>query len=933
MDYRRAKRGICDTDDVSEKSPVSKRLEHPKTACSAQFSTFEHTPRTNSSWTFSPYWLSGTDDNEINTPLTSEAYSDLNGDAKRYPDAMALLFEEEMQCDTAESEEICFGMLCEVKVRLKDDPRIFVGTDRFVHNPADNDKSHQLQMIHRDNHIAVQYTPEVDMAVVNSNVTKAIRALNHLNGLRYEVLASAVELSGAISSWVSKGKTTDFYVEIIIYGPRGYYDEIGTILSKFRLFLQLPRYRSDDIPYENPHVWKLDCLPSPVLPLLSTDPMPDHAANPITEANAILNALDQSDFLDLAVIDERIIKELLSHQRTGVDFIAQREGWRPSCFFSLWEPRKKGLMKFYEHKITGTRNSCEPRETIGGILADEMGLGKTLTVLSAIVGSMELAASSNSVDLQSGIPFKPHGFKVKATLVIVPSVLLIDEWMREIREHVATDFLRVLRYHGSSRGGDDVDFSNYDIVISTYATIATEFGRGASQIHSVQWFRVVLDEAHYIRHQNTRQYRAMSALSASFRWCLTGTPIQNSLEDLGALVRFLRVPLLDANDTLRQQVLRPAEAGKAIGFTNLQSLLKSICLRRTKELLNLDEPEVTRCELALSSQEKTQYDRIINDSRQEIDIAVSDGRSGEAYRGIFKVILKLRLLCTYGTFYTLWQKAEGDDSNNPEEEFFLLQQSDQAMCRLCSCDIASINDPSDPNSGTFTSCFHLLCNDCHVQYKEEMPKKKKGRMQLCTICQEMGQKACSVKRQPKKHREQLSLDYINQGHSTKLSKLVDNISQHNMSDKAIVFSAWKGTLRIIAGLLAARFIPVLQIDGSLSIKERQKVLTRFQQDAQRNVLLMTLGTGAVGLNLTVANRIHLVEPQWNPSVENQAIGRVLRLGQQRKVYVIRYIVENSIENYVQSKQSKKIKLAEVGWSGESQDLQNVLKLRSVLDYQ
>ncbi|KAL4777989.1 P-loop containing nucleoside triphosphate hydrolase protein [Aspergillus varians] len=85
------------------------------------------------------------------------------------------------------------------------------------------------------------------------------------------------------------------------------------------------------------------------------------------------------------------------------------------------------------------------------------------------------------------------------------------------------------------------------------------------------------------------------------------------------------------------------------------------------------------------------------------------------------------------------------------------------------------------------------------------------------------------------------------------------------------------------------------------------------------------------LNLTVANRIHLVEPQWNPTVESQAIGRILRLGQQKQVYVTRYIVHDSIEKYVQNKQSEKMKLAEMGWDRENNlERQNALELWSFL---
>ncbi|EON69661.1 hypothetical protein W97_08942 [Coniosporium apollinis CBS 100218] len=99
---------------------------------------------------------------------------------------------------------------------------------------------------------------------------------------------------------------------------------------------------------------------------------------------------------------------------------------------------------------------------------------------------------------------------------------------------------------------------------------------------------------------------------------------------------------------------------------------------------------------------------------------------------------------------------------------------------------------------------------------------------------------------------------------------------------------------------------------------------------------MTLGTGAVGLTLTVASRIHIVEPQWNPSIESQAIGRALRLGQEKQVTVVRYIMKNTVEQYVQSRQSRKLQLARLGWDANSDDpeedkLKTLMDLRSLLE--
>ncbi len=115
-------------------------------------------------------------------------------------------------------------------------------------------------------------------------------------------------------------------------------------------------------------------------------------------------------------------------------------------------------------------------------------------------------------------------------------------------------------------------------------------------------------------------------------------------------------------------------------------------------------------------------------------------------------------------------------------------------------------------------------------------------------------------------------------------------------------------------MLSTPGIKHVRIDGDIPPNERPRIIKQFQEDDATSLLLMTTGTGAVGyetdtssplnyvrsntryrLNLTAATRVHLVEPQWNPAIEAQAIGRALRLGQTRSVTVIRYVVQNSIE--------------------------------------
>ncbi|KAK4225968.1 P-loop containing nucleoside triphosphate hydrolase protein [Podospora fimiseda] len=120
----------------------------------------------------------------------------------------------------------------------------------------------------------------------------------------------------------------------------------------------------------------------------------------------------------------------------------------------------------------------------------------------------------------------------------------------------------------------------------------------------------------------------------------------------------------------------------------------------------------------------------------------------------------------------------------------------------------------------------------------------------------------------------------------------------------LVFSYWTTTLDLLQRHMQQAGISCLRIDGRVSHQERLRILEAFTT-TEVPVLLMTIQTGAVGLNLTAANYVHIVEPQWNPSVEEQAIARAVRMGQTRTVTVVRYIVKSSVEENIVSIQKRK----------------------------
>ncbi|KAJ5214568.1 hypothetical protein N7449_001737, partial [Penicillium cf. viridicatum] len=372
--------------------------------------------------------------------------------------------------------------------------------------------------------------------------------------------------------------------------------------------------------------------------------------------------------------------------------------------------------------------------------------------------------------------------------------------------HTFFGSLFVHKHIGTERHAERELLQKSAIVFTTYATLTSEYSRGQNTLSKIDWFRIKLtsQSAHYIRNRATKQFQAIINLSAQHRWCLTGTPIQNYIEDLGALVAFLRVPILDRVAPFRKFISTPISSGKRDRFQNLQTLLQAICIRRTRDVLNLPEPTTETRKLPMSSTEKTQYKDLLDECRAKVDMAVSGRRNGKVNSTVLESLLSLRLFCNNG-------KAAVSIPLDSDEALSYLEQLDKNVCIYCSSTIFWLSDTPDTDGGIFLAgCRHL-------------------------------------------------------------------------------------TLYIVAELLSSNGIKYSMIEGTLSLSRRLQELQRYQDQKETNVLLMTLGTGAVGLNLTTSSRIYLLEPQWNPSIEAQAIGRALRLGQVSNVTIVRYIMEGTVE--------------------------------------
>ena len=146
-------------------------------------------------------------------------------------------------------------------------------------------------------------------------------------------------------------------------------------------------------------------------------------------------------------------------------------------------------------------------------------------------------------------------------------------------------------------------------------------------------------------------------------------------------------------------------------------------------------------------------------------------------------------------------------------------------------------------------------------------------------------------------------------HSIKLEELTREITENISNHKALIFSQFLGMLALIKGKLTELGVKFEYFDGSTAPPDREKAIQSFQADDSVRVFLISLKAGGVGLNLTAADYVYIVDPWWNPAVEQQAIDRTHRIGQTKNIFAYRMICKDTIEDKILQLQEKKRMLA------------------------
>ncbi|XP_057964453.1 protein CHROMATIN REMODELING 25 isoform X2 [Malania oleifera] len=532
------------------------------------------------------------------------------------------------------------------------------------------------------------------------------------------------------------------------------------------------------------------------------------------------------------VVDPLLVRFLRPHQREGVQFMFD-------CVSGL----------------------CGSANIFGCILADDMGLGKTLQSIALLFTL-----------LRQGFDGKPM---VNKAIIVTPTSL-VSNWEAEIIKWLGGR-VQVIALCESTR--DDVvsgidsftrPRSPFQVLIVSYETFrmhSSKFNQSGS------CDLLICDEAHRLKNDQTLTNRALAALPCNRRILLSGTPMQNDLEEFFAMVNFTNSGILGDAAYFRRYYEAPiicgreptaSEEEKQLGVersSELSAKVNQFILRRTNALLSNHLPpkivEVVCCKLTPLQSEL--YNHFIHSKNVKRVIAEEIKQSK-----ILAYITALKKLC-----------------NHPKLIYDTIRSG-------------------SPGTSGFEDCMRFF-----------PPEMFSGRSGSWT-----GGFGTWVELSGKMH---------------VLARLLAQLRQRT-DDRIVLVSNYTQTLDLFAQLCRERRYPYLRLDGTTTINKRQKLVNRFNDPSKDEfVFLLSSKAGGCGLNLIGGNRLVLFDPDWNPANDKQAAARVWRDGQKKRVYIYRFLSTGTIEEKVYQRQMSKEGLQKVIQQEQTNSLKTQVNFLSAED--
>ncbi|OLL21846.1 ATP-dependent helicase fft2 [Neolecta irregularis DAH-3] len=496
---------------------------------------------------------------------------------------------------------------------------------------------------------------------------------------------------------------------------------------------------------------------------------------------------------------------------------------------------------------------------LSGILADEMGLGKTCQVVSFL-----------GLLLERGIE-GPH-------LIIVPSST-IENWLRELGRFCPS--LVVEPYYGISNIGLGAktmpgsqkeraetryileERKNYHVLVTTDSyNLATGSKDDRGFLRRHKFDVCVYDEGHMLKNSQSARYSSLMSLKAKFRLLLTGTPLQNNLQELISLLAFILPKTFAENSEALNKVFKLKSTAVGDKATNLLSqnkitrartMMKPFILRRKKQQVLSDLPvKLHRVEICkLNAEQKSIYQGIV-ESKQELSASTVDPKIPAPSRNngaALKMMMNMRKAANHPL---LFRRHYTDD-----EDIYLDASREQ------------------------------IFEDMEVMTDFELNR-------LC-------------KRFPSiTHRMLPSDTWMKSGKVDILAKILPEMKAKG--DRILLFSQFTQVLDILEEVMCTLGITFLRLDGQTAVQERQEMIDQFHDEKDITVFLLSTKAGGFGINLACANVVVIHDGSFNPHDDRQAEDRAHRVGQTRDVEVIRLVTEGTIEEHILSLANTKLML-------------------------
>ena len=512
----------------------------------------------------------------------------------------------------------------------------------------------------------------------------------------------------------------------------------------------------------------------------------------------------------------------------------------------------------------------------GGLLGDEMGMGKTIQAVSLIM---------------SDYPQK------QPTLVLMPPVALM-QWKTEIEEYTDGK-LKVLVYHGQNskvKGMSVKKLKEFDVILISYNSLESLYrketkgwSRGEdivkedSPIHAIHFHRLILDEAHSIKSRTTGVAKACFALEGTYKWCLSGTPVQNRIGEFFSLLRFLEVrPFADYFckrcpctmlhwqldeshmcveckhagmehvSVFNQELLNPItqseeQKDRDAAMAKLHLITARIMLRRIKRdytsSMELPPKEVIIHNEFFGPIERDFSSSIMSNTTRTFDTYVARGVMLNNYANIFGLIMQMRQVANHPDLLLKKNAHEGQNV---------------LVCNICD-EVAE--------EAIRSQCKHDFCRACVKQYVTSV--EETGGDADCPRCHiplsidfdqpDIEQDEEVVKKSSIINRIKME-DWTS---STKIEMLIYDLYKlrsKKQTLKSIVFSQFTSMLQLIEWRLRRAGFNTVMLDGTMTPIQRQRSIDHFMNNPECEIFLVSLKAGGVALNLVEASRVFIVDP-------------------------------------------------------------------------